>query len=234
MTMADYMLMVLEDETAHATQSPMEIAELIENRTQFVGRLRRTGKLRDSGRFRPSKEGKRVRRHGDQVAVEDGPFTEALGSYVCVKASSLEEATQLATEYPVLAADEVAVRRLVRCVLEADKEGKPGKIFGFVVRGAAQTEEAWVKVMDRINAESAFPSDAFLGGVRLEEPTAGRRIATRGERRATFDGPFLESKEVIGGVFFLRMASLEDAVSWAGESRFVVHGSLEIRELWRS
>jgi hypothetical protein len=48
------------------------------------------------------------------------------------------------------------------------------------------------------------------------------------------DGPFLESKEVIGGLFFLRFASLDEAVEWAGATPFVAHGALEIRELWRS
>jgi hypothetical protein len=36
-------------------------------------------------------------------------------------------------------------------------------------------------------------------------------VATRGERRAMFDGPFLESKEVMGGLFFVRVMSLEEA-----------------------
>jgi hypothetical protein len=37
---------------------------------------------------------------------------------------------------------------------------------------------------------------------RLRPSKEGKRVR-RGERRATFDGPFLESKEVIGGLFFL-------------------------------
>ena len=113
---------------------------------------------------------------------------------------------------------------------------KPGKIFACAVLGNAETEDAWVNVMDRIDAETkdGFPRESILGGVRLEPPRAGRRVALRGERRASFDGPFLESKEVIGGLFFLRMASIEDAVRWAGETRFIVHGALEIRERWRT
>jgi hypothetical protein len=104
------------------------------------------------------------------------------------------------------------------------------------VLGNTATEEAWVNVMDRIDAESrdGFPRAASLGGVRLEAPTSGRRIATRGERRATFDGPFLESKEVIGGVFFLRMRDIDEAARWAASTPFVNHGTLEIRELWRT
>jgi hypothetical protein len=38
---------------------------------------------------------------------------------------------------------------------------------------------------------------------------------------------------VIGGLFIVRMTSIDEAVRWVGETRFVVHGALEIRELWR-
>jgi hypothetical protein len=85
--------------------------------------------------------------------------------------------------------------------------------------------------MDRIDdsTHDRFPNERFAGGVRLEP--AGRRV---GGRRAHFDGPFLESKEVIGGLFFLRLASIDSAVEWALRSSFVEHGALEIRELWRT
>src|SRR5262245_17744829 len=115
--MSDYMLMVLEDEAAHASQSPQAMAELIEQRTQFVAGLRRAGQLRDSGRFRPSKEGKRVRRDGDRVEIQSGPFADdgkALGAYYWVEARSIEDASKLAAECPTLAADEVSVRPLMK------------------------------------------------------------------------------------------------------------------------
>lgn len=237
--MADHMLMVLEDEDAHASQSPGRMAELIDQRTQFADGLRRAGRLRDSGRLRPSKHGKRARREGDRLRVADGPFAEggkALGAYYWVDASSVEDAAQLATAYPALATDDIEVRPLMHGAIDADKEQKPGKIFAFAVLGNTASEEEWTQVMERIDAETRqrFPAESFLGGTRLQPPTTGRTVATRGERRAIFDGPFLESKEVIGGLFLVRMMTLEEAVAWASESRFVVHGTLEIRELWRS
>jgi len=104
-----------------------------------------------------------------------------------------------------------------------------------VVLGNAVAEDGWVAVMDRIDAETSVNlPDSFLGGVRLEPPTSGRRVETRGGRRAMFDGPFLESKEVIGGLFFVRVTSQDDALRWFAESRHGVHGAIEIRELWRS
>src|SRR5512146_1128366 len=126
--MPEFMLMVLEDETAHAAQPPNEMAALIEHRAAFADRLRRDGKLRDTGRLRPSREGKRVR----PEQVEDGPFAEngkALGAYYWVEASSLEEAVTIAAECPTLPVDEVDVRPVMKGTVRPDKEGKPGKIF---------------------------------------------------------------------------------------------------------
>jgi len=219
--MSDYLLMVHENEREHAAQSPKAIAELIVRRAEFADELRRAGQLRDRGRFRPSGEGKRVR----GARVDDGPFAGALAEYYWVDAPTQGDAEAVASRIPALASDRVDVRPLMKGGVRPDKEANPGKIFGFAVLGDATSEEDWVEVMDRIDAETrdAFPAAAALGGNRLQPP-----------KRAMFDGPFLESKEVIGGVFFLRMMTIDDAVRWAAQSRFVVHGALEIRELWRS
>ncbi len=238
--MSEYLVMTREDEySAHASQPPKAMSELIEKSAAYADELRHAGRLKDSGRLRPSKEGKRVRREGDRVEIRDGPFAEegkALGGYYWVQASSFDEAAELAAKAPVLPTDEIDVRPVMKGLCPKDKEAKPGKIFACAVLGSTKTEEAWVEVMDRIDEETRgrLPEESFLGGLRLEPPRSGRRIVTRGEKRATFDGPFLESKEVIGGLLFLRLTSIEDAVRWAAETPFVVHGALEIRGLWRT
>ncbi|MBS2028521.1 MAG: hypothetical protein JST54_11510 [Deltaproteobacteria bacterium] len=237
--MADFLVIKLEDEKAHASQAPKAMAEHIEKSAAHVEALRRAGKLQDSGRLRPSKEGKRVRKIGERIEVRDGPFAEegrALGTYEWIHAGSLDEAVELAAKSPMLPSDELEVRPVMKGFLSGDKDALPGKLFAFGVLGNSKTEDGWVQVMDRIDAETGdhFPENTFLSGLRLEPPRTGRRIATRGERRATFDGPFLESKEVIGGLFLMRLTSIDEAVRWASETRFVVHGALEIRELWRS
>jgi hypothetical protein len=219
--MSDYLLVMLEDEREHAAQTPKAIAELIVRRAEFGEELRRAGQLRDSGRFRPSREGKRVR----GARVDDGPFAGALAAYYWIDVPTLEDAATIAARIPALPSDRVDVRPLMKGGVRPDKEAKPGKIFGFAVLGDATSEAGWVEVMDRIDAETqdAFPAAAALGGNRLRPPS-----------RAMFDGPYLESKEVIGGVFFLRMTTIAEAVRWALQTRFVVYGALEIRELWRS
>ncbi len=224
--MGGYMLLVLEDEDVHAAQTTKDMADLIEARARYADAL--GSKLRDAGRLRPSREGKRVY----AKRVELGPFTPALGAYYWVEADSLDEAAQLAAECPTLPSDEIDVRPVMKGRIKPGKENRPGKIFACAVLGNALTEAAWVDVMDRIDNDTStrFPGDSSLGGNRLQPPTSGKRVA----RRAVFDGPFLEAKEVIGGVFLMRMASIEDVVAWAQGSRFIAHGALEIRELWRT
>lgn len=237
--MSDYLLMVLEDEDAHAALPAHALADLIERRSAFERDLREGGHLRDSGHLRPSKEGQRVRRESAGLDARPGPFGDGertLGAYYWIAAPSADAAAKLAEACPALASDEIDVRPVMKGTRPNGDLDKPGKIFACVVLGRATSEDAWVEVMNRIDAASRerSPEASFLGGVRLEPPRSGRRVATRGERRAVVDGPFLESKEVIGGIFLLRMAQMDDAVRWAGTQGFVAHGTLEIRERWRT
>ncbi len=236
--MTEYMLMVLEDEAAHEALPAQAVEELLEARATFEGELRRKGVLKASGQLRPSKDGRRVRQTGAALEDRPGPFVEegrALGGYLWVEAASVEEAAEVAVACPTLATDQIDVRPVLKGTLPSGTD-RPGKIFACAVLGSATTEAGWVEVMDRIDAETRdrFPREALLGGVRLQPPRTGRRVATRDERRAAFDGPFLESKEVIGGLFLLRLLHIDDAVRWASATRFVAHGALEIRERWRT
>ena len=132
--------------------------------------------------------------------------------------------------------DTLEVRPLMKGDVRADKTDMRGKTFGFAVLGNATNERAWVDVMDRIDDETSrnFPGDCFRGGVRLEPPGKGRQVVSRTGKRVFMEGPFLESKEIIGGLFFLHVASLDEAIEWAAKTKFVEYGALEVRELWRS
>jgi len=44
------------------------------------------------------------------------------------------------------------------------------------------------------------------------------------------DGPYAESKEIVGGFYIIEAASLDEAVSWAKRSRFIT-GWNEVRPL---
>jgi len=232
--MPDYMILIRENQSEQQRMAPSETKALVEGHAAFVKHLKAAGAYRDSERLRPAAEGKRVHAR----TIEPGPFgdEQAIGGYYLVKADNLAAAVALAEPCPMAPGDTLDVRPIMGGDVRADKTSRPGKTFAFAVLGNAPNEEAWVALMDRIEADThdGFPDERFLGGVRLEAPGRGRQVVARGQKRSVMDGPFLEAKEVIGGIFFMRMADLDEAVRWARGTRFMKHGALEVRELWRS
>ncbi|MFO0682149.1 MAG: YciI family protein [Sandaracinus sp.] len=230
--MPELMLMVVVDEPGEERLAPAEVRALVEGHTAWEKELREATILVDAERLRPSSEGVRVRGRGDAQA-QPGPFgAEALSAYAIVRAEGLDQALALARRLPVPPGAKIEVRPIMKRHTHPEKTSQPGRVFAFGVLGSAPSEEGWIEVMDRIDARTrnGFPGERWLGGVRLEAPRTGRRLASG----TIFDGPFLESKEVIGGLFFLRMQSMAEAVAWAAQTPFVDEGALEIREVWRS
>ena len=57
------------------------------------------------------------------------------------------------------------------------------------------------------------------------------RVAPGGKPRTT-DGPFSETKEVLGGYYTIQAADYDEAVSRALKHPHVEHGTIEVRKLW--
>lgn len=64
----------------------------------------------------------------------------------------------------------------------------------------------------------------LLDTAGLRPTSEGKRVRLSQGRQRVLDGPFTESKEVIGGYAMLNVASMDEALKWT--SRFLdVHGS---------
>lgn len=55
----------------------------------------------------------------------------------------------------------------------------------------------------------------LLGGEPWQSSEGAVRISSEGGKRKLLDGPFSESKEIIGGYFVLELKSRDEAVEWA-------------------
>jgi hypothetical protein len=64
----------------------------------------------------------------------------------------------------------------------------------------------------------------------LESPQGGVRVQVRDGRRTLVDGPFAESKEMIGGFFLLDCETLEEAVAIAAECPAAEWSTVEVRK----
>jgi hypothetical protein len=64
----------------------------------------------------------------------------------------------------------------------------------------------------------------------LESPAKGAKIKFNGSKRSVLDGPFSETKEVIGGYWVIQVRSKEEAIEWAKRIPFgtEVHPGQEV------
>ena len=65
----------------------------------------------------------------------------------------------------------------------------------------------------------------------LKSDAAGARVRVRGESAMVTDGPFAETKEVIGGFFLLTCETREQAVEIARQCPAAQWATIEVREL---
>jgi hypothetical protein len=96
------------------------------------------------------------------------------------------------------------------------------------------TAEDWAKVMAEYNAfgEEAGAAGVVAGGEALEDTHTATTIHVEGGKGGTIvttDGPFAETKEVLGGFYLLSCADLDEAITWAAKIPGAWRGKIELR-----
>jgi len=66
---------------------------------------------------------------------------------------------------------------------------------------------------------------------RLKPASSGTRVRVTGNGWAATDGPFVETKEVLGGFWVWNCESREEAVEWIKRCPALPGGEVEIREI---
>ena len=61
--------------------------------------------------------------------------------------------------------------------------------------------------------------------------SAAARLSIRGGRQSVTDGPFAESKELVGGFFLIECGSREQALKFAAECPAAEWATIEVREV---
>jgi hypothetical protein len=96
-------------------------------------------------------------------------------------------------------------------------------------RSAEEGRAAWDSVL---RFAGDLKARGLLKAVESLKPDAeGVRVAVRGGRNSIVDGPFAESKEMVGGFFLLDCDTKEQAISIAHECPAAQWASVEVREV---
>jgi hypothetical protein len=69
----------------------------------------------------------------------------------------------------------------------------------------------------------------MLAGEALQGSETATTVRVRDGQRLTSDGPFAETKEVLGGYYVIDVPDLDAALEWAEKIPSVGYGSVEVR-----
>ena len=70
---------------------------------------------------------------------------------------------------------------------------------------------------------------AHLGNNALEGVEKAKTVRVRGGETLITDGPFAETKEMLGGYYLVDLPSREEAIAWAARVPIAPRGSIEVR-----
>lgn len=89
----------------------------------------------------------------------------------------------------------------------------------------------------RMSGYDAFGKEAerrgvIRGGERLRPVADARTVRVRDGKATTFDGPFAETKEQLGGFYVLECNTEAEALELAAMIPGAKDGSIEVRPIW--
>ncbi|MCE9622676.1 MAG: YciI family protein [Actinomycetia bacterium] len=97
------------------------------------------------------------------------------------------------------------------------------------------TPEDWAKTMAEYTdfGDTAGAAGVIGGGEALQPTSSATTVQVKGGAKGgevvTTDGPFAETKEVLGGFYLLDCADLDEALRWAAQIPGAWHGKVEVR-----
>jgi hypothetical protein len=194
-----------------------------------------------------SRAAKTVRSKGGKVIVTDGPYAETkeqIGGFGVIEARDMEHAVELMSKHPGLRFGPFEIRPIdgdltARGQPEAGDSDAPPAGTKFVCL-AYGNENAWNELSSserEARIEECMAYDAVLrkygkplGGVALQSVRTAKTLRSKGGKVLVTDGPYAETKELLGGVAVHKFSDIDRAVeAWSRFPALRVGEVLEIR-----
>jgi hypothetical protein len=103
-------------------------------------------------------------------------------------------------------------------LLLRDSGSFPGDMSPQEIQAVFQRYQAWSEKLGRNMGEKLRDGE-------------GRVVVRSGKKTSITDGPYVESKEVLGGLYIIEATSYEDAVRKCQDSPHLDFGSIEVRQI---
>ncbi|HEX6850612.1 MAG TPA: YciI family protein [Candidatus Polarisedimenticolaceae bacterium] len=224
--------------------------ELIDGVGRSLGEMKRQGVFRDAAGLRQTNLGVRIAVRGGVGTVTPGPFGEdhALPAAICLlRVHTRDEAVGWASRFGAALGDADFEIRPLTEPWDLGFGEKPKDLattrFMIVAKATAAYEAGELPPPPARAAVAGViaemkGAEVFLGAEVMQPGSRSRRVLRRGATAVVLDGPFAESKELVGGYVTLELASMEEALAWAvpytevlGECELDVRPLFEVPEL---
>ena len=106
-------------------------------------------------------------------------------------------------------------------------------IYGDEQAWASMNEAQLKETMESYMAYTKALGEAGVlrGGSELHAVSTASTVRVRGGKVTTMDGPFMETKEQLGGYYIVEAPDLDAALRWAAKCPGAGHGTCEVRPL---
>lgn len=219
--------MIVHKTNAHWEGGAIPSRELIARVGEMLGTLSKAGALESGEGLRPSAEGARVRFEAGAGRVIRGPFdggNAPPAGFTIVRARSLDEAIEWAARQSAVLGDgEVDIRPVTEpwdIGMRPAPADAATRRYMIVRNASAATEAGQVPSPAQRASLSRLIDDGTRAGTVLAHETLrpsarGRRYKNTRDGVRVIDGPFTETKELIGGYIVVSAETLAEVDRWA-------------------
>jgi hypothetical protein len=231
--------MMMHKTDAYYEQGGLPSKELIAGVGKMVGEAARSGRLLAGDGLGPSSQGVRLKFAGGKRTVIPGPLAggnELIAGFAVLRVRSLDEAIDWVSRFAAVVGDvEIDVRPANEpwdIGLAKKPEGLTTRRYIAMHKANARSEAGASPTAELLESMDALLGEMQKAGVllstgALEPSSRAMRLRNFGGKQTLVDGPFAESKELVGGFAILDLDSLDEAIEWA--RRYVdVLGEVEL------
>jgi hypothetical protein len=231
-----FMIMHKNDPHTEAGQKPP--MELIQQMGAFIGEFAKTGRFLDGAGLAGSKTRTRLTFRGGACTVKHGPYRgehELPAGTLLLKVRTRDEALGWAERYGKILGDgELELGKVNEpwdIGLMPEPENPPLQFL--LIDKADAATEAGGRSPQQKAALTRLKTEMTKAGVLVRSldlqpsSTAQRLVFTNNDLRV-FDGPFAESKELLGGFSVMELADKDEAIAMCRRYAAILGGTLEI------
>ena len=243
-----YMLLVHAPESAWTRE---EWTQCTVDSMAICNELAAKGQFQTAAPLHPVSTAMTVRVRDQKQLITDGPFaetTEQLGGFYIIDASNLDEAIAIAARIPPAKKGTIEIRPIRHLDhLPPDRLAERGALplasgaeFMFL---CYDDEEYWTNAgpdahLAAMNEAAALTRELasngkFIAAAPLHAGSTATSVRVRDGKRIVTDGPFAETREVLGGYYLIQATDIDEAVAIAARHSGARVDAVEVRPVYQ-